>query len=394
MNPYLATVIVLALALPAAVAEDARGKDVILADKRKIHAIVYHEKLDGIEYKTSEVLPTMQTMRWSDIRGIVYHGMEGNSYFATGKRDMQAGQFEMAAQRFASLAAGADKREWEQAYGSYYEGVAWERAGAYDKAAAAFGRLVESLPEHRFVADAAYRQGINLARAGEAEAAVAVADFLEQYAKDTRERSATQRANAIRTAIAALRGDIDEAQSLSRKVTLSSRDGETYLHWGQFWADFLMQRERYADAASTYGRLLENAEVDPVDTATLSLGYGIALAKDNNRDRALTALMRLDALPYGSPEQRLEARYWIGRLMWELAQERRESDRDRVAAFAEASIVEARRMLESVAQSTLTSAVKSEAERLLEVIPGGEPAEEAVEGEAAAEGAEAAAPAR
>lgn len=388
MTRIAIALIAFAACLPQALAQEG-GKDLILGDKRKIYAIVYHETLEGIKYKTSEVLPTMQTMRWSEIRDIVYDGMGGQSYFAIGNSDMQSGQYEMAAQRFAALASGEDKREWEQAYGWFYEGRAWEGAGAYDKAAAAFGRIVESLPEHRFVADAAYRQGINLARTGDYEGAAALVTFLENYAKETRERSATQRANAIKCAIAALKGDVEEAQSLSRKVTIGQRDGDTYLHWGQFWAGYLAERELYADAAAAYGRLLQNADVDPADTATLSLGMGVALAKDGNRDRALTSLMRLDALPYGSPEQRLEARFWIGRLLWELAQERQESDRDRVVDFANASVVESRRLLEAVVASTLSSPVKSEAEALLEVIPGGE--EEAAEGEgegdAPAEGA-------
>ncbi|MDA3962372.1 MAG: hypothetical protein PF961_16415 [Planctomycetota bacterium] len=378
---------------PLAAAADPDAKDLIIGEKRKIYAVVYTEKRDGIEFKTSPVLPQMQTMRWSEVKRIVYHGMENNGLFAVGQKDMAAGQYEQAAGRFQALAIGEEKREWEQAYGWFYEGVAWERAGLYDKAAAAFANFVENLIEHRMYADALYRQGINLARTGDYAGAEASAAALDALYETSRNRGDQQRGAAIRAAIEALKGNMDEAISLARRVTLGKRDGDTYLHWGEFWAGHLSSQQQYADAASAYNRLLENSEADPAATAGLSLGYGLALALDGSRDRALTVLMRLDALPYGSPEQRLIARFWIGKLMWELAEERKGNERERVATFAQEMVVQARRTLESVVSAPIKHEVQSQATELLKVIPGGEKKDAAKKAEGAAAPAAEAAPA-
>lgn len=354
---------------------------IIMENQRTIHAVVYHETGEGIQYKTSPVLPQMQNLRWSRIDRVIYHGMEGNGLFAVGMDEMNAGQFEQAAGRFKVLAMGDDKREWERAYGWFYEGVAWERAGLHEQAAEAFGTLVDTIPDHRLATDALYRLGINLAQAEDYAGAQAAADRLETRYQEERDRGAQQRARAVETAIAANQGDMDDAIRLSRRVTLGNRDGDTYLHWGEFWADLLMGQERYADAANAYNRLLRNSDADPVATAGLNLGYGIALAKDGVRDQALTALMRLDALPYGSPSQRLQARYWIGRLLWDLSQANADNERERVARFAADAVERARRMLQSVAHATLDHPHKRDARILLEEMPDEQGAAAGDEGE-------------
>ena len=372
MTRFLITSLLVFAACTQVHGVDAYGnRDVLYGPEGDVVAVgfVAQETREGVEYASALGLPT-KLLRWSQVDRIEYAGMADKSFYAVGMSDMSAGQFETAAQRFAAMAMGEDKKEWEKAYGWFYEGVAWERAKAFDKAAAAFGNVASNFPKHRLAFDAFYRQGINQARSKDSAGAKATAAALEAIGEEERNRQAKNRAQAITVAVAASEGKMEDATSLARRVTFSARDGLTNLHWNQYWAGVLMERGEYAEAVSVYERLLATSgDVDPAETAALSLGHGIALAKDGKPDRALSALMRLDALPYGSPEQRLEARFWIGKLMWELAQERRNHEREVVAEFATASITESRRLLEAVVASTLSNPVKEEAKLLLESIP-------------------------
>ena len=81
--------------------------------------------------------------------------------------------------RFQDLAANA-KREWEGVYGYNLLGQAWELAGDYEQAAAAFASLAAAYPEHRLWLDALYRQGINLARTNNPDAQTVI-DALLNY---------------------------------------------------------------------------------------------------------------------------------------------------------------------------------------------------------------------
>ena len=349
-------------------------KDLIVTSEGKnIYAYVYHEKVDVVEYKINEALPQMQTIRWREVARIDYKGMtEDTSLYATGMREMAGGQYAVAATRFEAVKNEGvqEGKEWKVAYGLLRQGECWELAGAFDKAAESYGEFTSSLPEHSLYTDALYRQGLALARAGKGGEAAPLVETLNTIAKERRDRGAETRANAVLTAVAGESGDVGEASQLARKVAFSPRDGDVLFHWGDYWASFLLNQQEYDQAAREYKKLLSLVQGQPAVTASLSLGYGIALAKDDQKYKALMAMMNLDALPYGSPEQRLEARYWIGRLKWETAQENIDKPDERLAEFAKGQQAEARELLKEVAD-----AGHSEAAAFVKTLPAAAEAE-------------------
>lgn len=332
--------------------------------------IVVQERFDRLYYKSHPTAPQNQDMRWSQVVSITYNGMNDDGFYKAGLDELAAGNYQAAAVRFDGLVNSAT-REWETAYGLVNKGEALELAEQWNEAAATYAAFVEALPEHRWYSDMLYRQGLALSRAGDSAGAQALADMLEARYKDPeiRDRSSQTRAFAVRTAAAAMAGDMSEATAQSRRVSLTERDGATYYHWTEFWAGLLMQEEEFAEAAGVYERVLESGNVDPSRAAGLALGMGLALAQDDEPDQALAVLTRLDALPYGSPNQRLEARFWIGKLMFETASERLGSDRDQVVEFAQQQIDDARQMLTGVIDSVISHPVKDQARDVLAQFP-------------------------
>ena len=63
--------------------------------------------------------------------------------------------------------------------------------------------------------------------------------------------------------------------------------------------------------------------------------------------------LQLDALPFGSPKQRTEARWLASQLRFQLAADRLDSEKERVVDFAMAEQEEARRLIELVSKSTV-----------------------------------------
>jgi len=73
------------------------------------------------------------------------------------------------------------------------------------------------------------------------------------------------------------------------------------------------------EAAKIYREILTGLGNDPSRQAQVSLGLGLCLM-DNDRQGALIELLKLDALPFGSADQKCEARFNAGRLLWDEAQ--------------------------------------------------------------------------
>lgn len=341
------------------------GRDRVVLRGNAFPAIVERETREGIEYRVSPAQPNVQTRRWSEVVEIIYHGMDSGFYRA-GMQAMNSGRYEEAASRFASLASEAT-REWQGAYGFYRQGEAWERAGDYEQAAAAFASFVTTYEDHRLWLDALYRQGINLARGGVEAEAQAVADQLMDYGRENLAagRGPEFRANAIRAAMMARSGDLREATRLANRVALAPRDGDTWFHWGSFWAGYLYELGEFRDAAQAYNRMLSQVGDEPAQRAELSLGYGISLARAGDEDAALMELLRLDTLPYGSPAQRCQAQYWAGKILTEQGERDKEHEDSRVADFARAKHRRGILLLQAAAASISDHPKKIEARSLL-----------------------------
>lgn len=355
------------------------GRDRVVLRGNAFPAIVERETREGIEYKVSPAQPNVQTRRWSEVVEIIYHGMDSGFYQA-GTRAMNAGRYEEAASRFASLAAEAS-REWQGAYGFYRQGEAWELAGDYEQAAAAFSSFVTTYDQHRLWLDALYRQGINLARAGVEAEAQAIVDQLMDYGRDNLAagRGPEFRANAIQAAMKARSGDLREATRLANRVALAPRDGDTWFHWGNFWAGYLYELGEFRDAAQAYNRMLSQIGDDPAQRAQLSLGYGLSLARSGDNSAALMELLRLDTLPYGSPAQRCQAQYWAGRILVEQGEADKEHEDPRVAEFARTKYRRGILLLQAAASSISDHPDKMEARNLLARLQGDDEDEDAAE---------------
>ena len=80
---------------------------------------------------------------------------------------------------------------------------------------------------------------------------------------------------------------------------------------------------------------------------------------ESDKDSALVELLKLDVLPYGSPDQKCEARYNAGRLLWEKAQViKANSDAmkdERKAAFVKETERAARFMVTAAADGPTTN---------------------------------------
>ena len=182
------------------------------------------------------------------------------------------------------------------------------------------------------------------------------------------------RAKAIEAVIMAQKGNVSGARRLANAVALSPRDGDTWFHWGFFWAGFLYEQGEYKAAAQQYQRMLGQVGSNPVQRAQLSLGLGASLANGGgDKAAALVELLKLDTLPYGSAAQRCEAQYWAGRLMVEEGQASLDNESARIASFAKVQIERGKVLLNAAANSISDHPSKELAGALLSSF---EPAEE------------------
>jgi len=373
-------------AVPLAAEEENRERDTIVVDGQPEGAFVEAERLDGVHYKPYSGMGGTKRYRWSEVDRIDYAGMDGG-YYRAGMDEKEGGNYNVAAERFMTLARGAE-REWQAVYGYFEAGESYELAGNYDEAANAFAQLCAGYPEHVRWMDAKYREGINLAREEKTDAAKAAADALMAYGDANRaqvSRGPEYRANAIKAALAAEAGDMNEAQSLVGRVIFTARDGDTWYHWNNFWAGFLLEQEEYRDAAAAYEQMLHDLSEDPGRLAEVSLNYGIALAKDGREDAALLQFLQLDVLPYGSASQRCKAQYWAGRLLLEQSKAAAaEEEGKKRQGFARSMEAQAKVLLEAAAGSISSAEEKTRARQLYDLTW---PPEEVPEEGAEADGA-------
>src|SRR5260221_265741 len=106
-----------------------------------------------------------------------------------------------------------------------------------------------------------------------------------------------------------------------KKVTFRAFDErEAWFHYKLYCAETLrIGFKKGKESAGIYREILSGLGNDLARQAKCSLGLGLCLM-DNDRQGALIELLKLDLLPYGSPDQKCEARLNAGRLLWDEAQ--------------------------------------------------------------------------
>jgi len=328
----LAAIALIAGLLSAPFAHGADDRDRIARKNgTTIACYIESETTAGITYRT--IKPTGDApmskpslLKLNELASITYVGMDSGAW-AKGQDERDAGNFEAAAEFFNQLST-TGTREWEKVYGSLAEGECWELSRKYSEAAKAFAVVVDSfagdpmkkLPAHRLWLDAKYRLGMAYAQ-GKNPAADKIATELEELGKKEGLGAAEARANAIRAAKFAGETNLAKFNEFMKKATLRSFDEpEVWFHFKLFSAESLRQAfKKGKESASIYREILNGLGDDPARQAQISLGLGLTLL-ENDKEGALVELLKLDVLPYGSPDQKCEARYNAGRLLWETAQ--------------------------------------------------------------------------
>jgi hypothetical protein len=330
---FCAAVLLLSVVLPS-VLSAADDKDIIFRKNgTRISGYVESENTQGVLYRTiksNSGAPATKAnqLKINELDKIIYNGMDSGPYGkAVSERD--AGNYEVAAE-FFNQAVLAGTREWEKVYGSIAEGESWELAKKYKEAAKAFQLVVDGfagdpttkppVPSHRVWLDIKYRYGMALAQAKDS-AAVKVADELEAFGRKEGLNAAEARANAIRAALAVGENNANKFSEFMKKATVRALDEpEVWFHFKLYCAEALrVTFKKNKDAVSVYREILVGLRDDPARQAQISLGLGITLM-ENDKQGALAELLKLDVLPFGSPDQKCEARYFAGRLLWDEAQ--------------------------------------------------------------------------
>jgi tetratricopeptide (TPR) repeat protein len=267
-------------------------------------------------------------LKVAELDHIVYYGMD-SGHWSKGVEDRETGNYDSAAEHFAQLVE-TGTREWEKVYGAINEGECFELGGHFAEAAKAYGLVVTGyagnpdakppVPPNRFWLDSKYHYGMCLAQAKSPDADK-VADELEALGKKDNVLGAETRANAVRAAIAGAQGNLANFTGFMKKVLFRSQDErEVWFHFKLYCAESLrLGFKNGKEAAKIYREILTGLGNDPSRQAQVSLGLGLCLM-DNDRQGALIELLKLDALPFGSADQKCEARFNAGRLLWDEAQ--------------------------------------------------------------------------
>lgn len=313
LRPILA--LVAACLLTTVSALEKRDLVVLKANDQKKFCLIDTETADGkLTYRNTASEKEPKSYRMNELRSFEYAEMrDGHWPKAVEARD--AGNYATAADLFNAVAT-TGSREWQKIYGAYHEGACLELLGQWDKAAEAFARAGAVRPDHRLTLEAKYRQGFALARAKQDAPAAKIAGELEKVAKDTRNAGADLRSHAIRAALAFNAGSADALKKSGNLANFNQRDDkDAFLQFGIFYADALRQLKQLRDAKIQYQRLLD-ADLDPAEKTALALGFAKVQLEDD-KSGALATLLRLDALPYGSSDQKCEIRYLAGKLLAE-----------------------------------------------------------------------------
>ena len=319
LRPIFALLVACVLAVvattPPLAAVEVRDLVVAKANDQKRYCFIDTETADGkLLYRNSANEKDAKPMSLRDVRSWEYAEMR-DGYWPKAVEARDAGNYGAAADLFNAVAT-TGSREWQKIYGAYQEGACWELLGQWDKAAEAFSRAGGVRAGHRLSLDATYRQGFALARAKKDDEAIKLAADLEKLAKETRNAAADLRGHAIRAALAFNAGSADVLKKEANLANFNQRDDkDAFLQFGMFYADALRLLKQPRDAKLQYQRLLD-ADLDPAEKTALALGFA-KLQLDDDKPGALATLLRIDALPYGSSDQKCEVRYLAGKLLAE-----------------------------------------------------------------------------
>lgn len=310
-------------------------KDRIVTIERTIQGMVVEETIDTVFYLQQGQAQPFKVKRSILKEPIFFEGM-GEGLYKVGMEAKKTGNYLDAATRFQELAAigQSSKRQWALAYGLFLTGDSFELADKFDLAAKAYNDLCERAPKHPLWLDARYRQGLCLARLGgnKLEDAKKLIEAIRTYGKEygliVGITPVEQRAKAIEAAIQVAEGKVQDAEQTAIAVQFQASAGENRIHWKRYWANFLLEKDQKR-ALEAFKELEALVASDPAAAATCAIGYARALAETGQRAAAIVQFSLLDALPYGSADQRCIAQYHLGRLLLEMADALQKADPDK-----------------------------------------------------------------
>lgn len=296
----------------ASAAADQRDLIILRANNQRKLAVIDSERSGVLLIRMTPNSPASE-QRLSEVASWNYREM-ADGYWPQAVQARDQGRLAIAADMFNALSTTGD-REWMKVYGAYNEGISWELLGDWTKAAEAFGRAAAIEPAHRLAMDAQYRQAFAYARLKNEAEASKIAAALDEIAKKDRNKGAEARARAIRATLAYNGGNAEELKKEGRAAVFPREDIEVAVQFGTFYADAQRQLGLLREARSEYERLLAIRELDAATRVPLQLGFAKTLLDEGDQASALVELLRIDALPYGSVDQKCEVRYLAGKLL-------------------------------------------------------------------------------
>lgn len=361
----------LGLLAATATAGDAVLDLVTMRDRGRRECWITTETFDETKWKANAEATAESTTRRAQINKVLYaFQRQTTGNYAQGVAARERGSYPEAADLFHQLAQG--ERESEKVVGAFEEGVSWEMAGKFADAATAFQASVDVSPKHPLSLDAQFRLGMVLAQAKDAKAEE-VAKKLEELSKGVVGLSASVRAWGIRAAMAMSAGDSKKFRETFTRATFNPEiDRAAWLYFNLFVADGWRKLGQAKEAVPVYERMLKSLDDDAANAARVRLGVGLCKA-DSDPQGAVLDLLALDALPYGSAEEKCEARYNAGRLILVIAQAQ---DKDPATArdpakqqFVVENYRSARLLLEAAAGTSIDHPSKAKAAELLKSVP-------------------------
>lgn len=319
---------------PPATNQDTLGpaeRDVIYRrGNASIKCIINTETTDDVRYSIPGTAGPLASVRWSTIDHIVYARMETGAW-TKGNEVRQRGEYESAADLFHQLASSG-KREWEKVMGSFAEGECLELAGKPEQAIDAFDIIVQNyagnpnakppVPRQRMWIEALYRKGLCLALVKKTAEAQKIAASLFEIGKKETMTPADVRANGILAVAAVLSDNPMKFKEYYGKAAFNpARETDAWFHFKFIVAEKLRVVAKKPEAAlgvyTDIQKELQKLSFSRDRQVQVTLGLGLAYADNDKKSLAITELLKIDVMAYGSAEQQCLARATAARLMWE-----------------------------------------------------------------------------
>jgi tetratricopeptide (TPR) repeat protein len=329
--------------------EDDNRDTVIRDDGRPMYVYVGSEGLEELTYSVTENAASSQTLRYTEVSGVRYHGM-GDGFWQRARQAQNADDNQTAADNYLRLYENA-LQEWERAYGLYGHGVMLETMGKHAEAIPIFRRFLEEMPEHRLVLNVLYRLGMNLVWADQSDESDQILERLKELSRGRMARRAENRMKAITALLYIVKDQFKEAErharirfSIDHDEAWVFGDKEIWQHWSMVWGKALEEAEEWRDAVRHYEGMLKPLGNDPAARATITLKLAELKLRDSNEDGALYDFLVLDAMPVGSPTARARARLFAASIMLKRADQAESDQQERMRDVAKV-------MLQAVASS-------------------------------------------